>query len=111
LLIISLTVISAGVVSAQTVYITKSGQKYHTSDCRYLSHSKIAIELKEAIQNGYDACSVCNPPVSTSSTSQPLKSESKSSSAVQCAATTRAGTRCKRMTKSPNGYCWQHGGN
>ena len=31
--------------------------------------------------------------------------------AVQCSATTKAGARCKRMTKSPNGKCYQHGGN
>ncbi len=30
--------------------------------------------------------------------------------AVQCGAATKAGDRCKRMTKSPNGNCWQHGG-
>ena len=29
---------------------------------------------------------------------------------VQCSAMTKAGTRCKRMTKSPNGKCYQHGG-
>src|SRR4029078_12386978 len=93
LFIISLTVISAGAVSAQTVYITKTGQKYHTSDCRYLNHSKIAIELKEAIQNGYDACSVCQPPTSSSSSSQTVKSEIKRSNSVQCGAITKAGTR------------------
>lgn len=27
-----------------------------------------------------------------------------------CSAMTRKGTRCKRMTKSSNGKCWQHGG-
>jgi len=29
---------------------------------------------------------------------------------VQCSGITKSGTRCKRMTKSPNGKCWQHGG-
>jgi hypothetical protein len=29
---------------------------------------------------------------------------------VQCSAITKKGTRCTRMTKSPNGKCWQHGG-
>lgn len=28
----------------------------------------------------------------------------------QCSAITKKGTRCKRMTSSPNGKCWQHGG-
>ena len=31
--------------------------------------------------------------------------------AVQCSGTTKAGARCKRMTKSENGRCYQHGGN
>lgn len=30
---------------------------------------------------------------------------------VQCSGTTKAGTRCKHMTYSPNGRCYQHGGN
>ena len=46
----------------QTVYITKTGKKYHTSSCRYLSKSKIPISLKDAKANGYTPCSVCRPP-------------------------------------------------
>lgn len=33
------------------------------------------------------------------------------SGSVQCSGTTKAGNRCKRMTKSTNGRCYQHGGN
>jgi hypothetical protein len=44
-----------------TVYITKTGTKYHAEDCRSLSKSKISISRKEAITNGYDACKVCKP--------------------------------------------------
>jgi micrococcal nuclease len=46
----------------QTVYITRTGKKYHTATCRYLSRSKIATSLKDAKANGYTACSVCRPP-------------------------------------------------
>ncbi len=45
-----------------TVYITKTGSKYHTSSCRYLSKSKIPISLTTAKAQGYGPCSVCNPP-------------------------------------------------
>jgi competence protein ComEC len=45
-----------------TVYITKTGEKYHTSGCRYLSSSKIPISLKDAKARGYGPCSVCKPP-------------------------------------------------
>jgi endonuclease G len=30
---------------------------------------------------------------------------------VQCSGTAKSGERCKHMTYSPNGYCYQHGGN
>jgi competence protein ComEC len=46
----------------QTVYITKTGKKYHRATCRYLSRSKITITLKDAKANGYTPCSVCRPP-------------------------------------------------
>ena len=45
-----------------TVYITKSGEKYHLGNCSYLKSSKIAIKLKDAKAKGYTACSRCNPP-------------------------------------------------
>jgi hypothetical protein len=45
-----------------TVYITKTGSKYHRDGCRYLSKSKIAITLKQAKDSGYTPCSVCKPP-------------------------------------------------
>ena len=35
----------------------------------------------------------------------------KSSITKQCLGKTKSGNRCKRMTTSPNGYCFQHGGN
>lgn len=44
-----------------TVYITKTGAKYHSSGCRYLSKSKISISLESA-KRSYSPCSVCNPP-------------------------------------------------
>lgn len=44
-----------------TVYITKTGSKYHASGCRYLSKSKIAISKSSAQARGYTACSVCHP--------------------------------------------------
>lgn len=44
----------------QTVYITRTGSKYHRSSCRYLKYSKIPISLEKAKQN-YGPCSVCRP--------------------------------------------------
>ena len=45
----------------QTVYITRTGAKYHRGGCQYLRQSKIAIKKKDAIAQGYDACKVCHP--------------------------------------------------
>ncbi|MFB2118029.1 hypothetical protein [Parapedobacter sp. 2B3] len=44
-----------------TVYITKTGEKYHKAGCRYLSKSQIKTTKKEAVKNGYGACKVCKP--------------------------------------------------
>ncbi len=46
---------------AATVYVTKSGGKYHRSGCRYLSKSQISITLTSAKNQGYAPCSVCKP--------------------------------------------------
>ncbi|MBU3217814.1 hypothetical protein LL033_24720 (plasmid) [Clostridium estertheticum] len=47
--------------NSQMVYITKTGKKYHSAGCRYLRRSEISIKKSEAINEGYTACSVCNP--------------------------------------------------
>lgn len=47
--------------AADTVYITKTGAKYHRDGCQHLRQSKIPIERANAIAQGYDACSVCKP--------------------------------------------------
>lgn len=47
-------------------------------------------------------------PTGTNSSNSSVKGDVSVS--VQCSGTTKSGSRCKRMTKSPNGKCWQHGG-
>ena len=86
--------------AAQTVYITKTGKKYHKSTCRYLSKSSYAISLSDAKTQGYGACSVCRP---TSGDSNDYKTPS-----VQCNGITQKGHQCKRTTNDLGGYCWQH---
>lgn len=102
-----------GNIFAQTVYVTKSGKKYHKANCRSLSKSSIAISLADAKAKGYQPCKVCygksaNAPSQT--TQNKKQEEVKDSESTQCNATTKAGARCKRKTKSPNGFCKQHGG-
>jgi hypothetical protein len=40
----------------QTVYITRSGKKYHLDGCRYLAAGKTAISLRDAKAKGHTAC-------------------------------------------------------
>ncbi|WAC08954.1 MAG: thermonuclease family protein [Thermodesulfobacteriota bacterium] len=46
---------------AVTVYVTRTGAKYHREGCRYLRRSSIPISLEEA-KKRYSPCSVCSPP-------------------------------------------------
>ena len=44
-----------------TVYVTQSGEHYHTSDCYFVQNKDtVSLKLKEA-QKQYDACAYCNP--------------------------------------------------
>ena len=115
-LICSITFVSQ--CSAQTVYITKTGKKYHKEHCRYLKHSKIEITLEKAIELNYGPCSVCKPEtkISANKKSKPVSNTkslttnntTKKAVATQCTGKTKSGARCKRMTKNANGRCYQH---
>lgn len=99
------------VASSQTVYITRTGEKYHDDGCRYLSQSKIKNTLPDVLKAGYTACSVCKPAKETTTRQQvisaPTPPANKSKSA-QCTARTKSNTRCSRMTANSGGKCWQH---
>lgn len=42
-----------------TVFITRSGEKYHADGCRFLARSRISVSLAEARARGFEACGVC----------------------------------------------------
>jgi len=100
--------------TAQTVYITVSGKKYHADGCRYINKSKIAITLADAIAKGYGPCSVCNPPTTDAATTvqqSTVAVEPKSSAATtpdtgeQIVYVTRTGSKyhkagCRYLSKS-----------
>ena len=96
-------------------FITRTGEKYHEGSCAHLRSSKIPIALSEAKKRGYTACHVCHPgglvsPVADIPENVKTKTDSTANeeqTSTQCAATTKAGTRCKRAASS-NGRCWQH---
>jgi hypothetical protein len=45
----------------QTVFVTRTGKKYHRDGCQYLRQSKRKIELSSATKKGYTPCKVCRP--------------------------------------------------
>jgi len=48
-------------VESETVYITKTGKKYHKSGCSSLRRSKKAVSLREAQKIGLSLCKRCKP--------------------------------------------------
>jgi hypothetical protein len=46
----------------QTVYVTRTGKRYHREGCRHLVKSKLPITLREAKQYHYIPCKICHPP-------------------------------------------------
>jgi len=90
--------------TAQTVYITRTGEKYHSASCQYLSKSKISILLDSAKVKGYTACSVCKP----AGRITPTQGQTQPTVSRQCSGITKAGARCKRMTTDASGRCYQH---
>lgn len=92
----------------QSVYKTPSGKKYHLADCRMVNNVSEKLSISEALSSGLEPCSICHPPItSTSYISIPNKARGEGAT-VQCKGITKSGTRCKHMTSIANGYCFQH---
>lgn len=53
--------VNASQEKSYIVYITRTGEKYHRSGCRYLSQSCIQTNLNDAISDGFTPCKVCRP--------------------------------------------------
>src|SRR5690606_3186167 len=108
-------VLSVSMVIGQTVYKTPSGQKYHTATCRYVKNVSTKLTVADARKLGLSPCSQCRPDQAgqsnASSSGRGIRQgEGKGvrSTSVRCRGITKAGARCKRMTKNVNGYCFQH---
>ncbi|HEY8937021.1 MAG TPA: hypothetical protein VIM65_17460 [Cyclobacteriaceae bacterium] len=80
---------------SQTVYASDKGEKYHTADCK-LSGDANALTLDKAKKAGKGPCGICKP------------YEHFKDKLAQCTGKTVAGDRCKRMTASKSGKCYQH---
>ncbi len=123
LLFLTITLLSlfTSTIDAQTVYVTKTGTKYHEDYCSYLEYSKYFISLSKALEYGYTSCSRCKPPKKTKSAVNVVNTQptylyqntsqqptSRTTYSVRCNGITQKGYQCKRKTKNANGYCWQH---
>ncbi len=97
---------------SQTVYVTKTGSKYHIVDCSRLK-SSIEVELKDIVGK-YEPCSICKPPVlskNENNLNQEIKKSSttkKDVSSNQCQGMTKKKKQCSRKAMSGSNYCWQH---
>jgi hypothetical protein len=50
------------VAQADSVFITRSGKKYHRASCKTIQKSQVTeISREAAIARGYEACKVCQP--------------------------------------------------
>jgi hypothetical protein len=114
-LIASVALVAGQAASDPTVYITKTGAKYHRDGCSSLSRSRIPIKLSLAATT-YGACKNCRPPVRevAPAAAKPLvpvenpKAPSAPARSERCQATTKKGTQCLRKAKAGAAYCWQH---
>jgi len=105
---------SSVATTTETVYVTKTGEKYHRASCPSLARSQIPMSLAEAAAR-YGACSICKPPTLASpAEAAPPASAPKTVaqpapvSAGRCQAVTKRGSQCSRRAQAGSNYCWQH---
>ncbi|HEX7847852.1 MAG TPA: DUF5763 domain-containing protein [Chitinophagaceae bacterium] len=107
LFFVTLLSFSALLIQAQTVYKTPSGEKYHLGNCRMVKNVSDEISVDKARELGLQPCKICKP-ANIYSSGSPLNKPQGQNDTVQCKGKTKAGTRCKHMTRIANGFCFQH---
>ncbi len=83
---LAITAYAATAPGDTLVYRVGSGKKYHTMTCSQLNgKDPVEMTLEEAVKNGLEPCSKCNPPTlaSDGSTAAPSASTSAAPAAVQ----------------------------
>ena len=84
-----------------------SGKKYHTDSCRMVNNFSAAVSIEKARQLGLQPCLICRPQNIYNGSTTTAKTSGQAAT-VQCKGKTKAGTRCRHMTRIANGYCYQH---
>lgn len=93
---------------AQTVYKTPSGVKYHLSTCRMVKNVSAEISVEKARDLALTPCKICNPANIYAGNAPVIHKAQGQNTSVQCKGMTKAGNRCRHMTRIGNGYCFQH---
>lgn len=95
-------------ISAQNVYKTPSGSKYHFSTCRMVKNVSSTLSLISAQKQGLTGCKICKPPSVSGKYLSTKKKAQGTNSLSQCRGVTKIGKRCKRKTRIGNDFCFQH---
>jgi hypothetical protein len=63
LLFIAIFAVLSGNVFSQTVYISATGQHYHTLACKNVNKNSTQMQVSDALNHGYTPCKICHPPM------------------------------------------------
>lgn len=89
-------------------------KKHIETNSGYESESEVSVAPKKKKSAKSEAPATETKTATSTKTAKTAKApvkESERNSSVRCSGKMPDGTRCKRRTFSPNGMCWQHGGN
>ena len=67
----------AGKSFSQKVYITQTGQHYHTAKCKLVNKNSTALTLPQAFAAGKTPCDKCHPPTKEGGTAKKKKAVKK----------------------------------
>lgn len=98
-------------LSGQHYYKTPSGKKYHRENCRMVETVSSAVDADKIARLGLAPCKICKPPITVRQGLIPTSGTNKAvgvGAQVRCSGKTKENVRCKRETRSGNGYCFQH---
>jgi len=78
--------------------------------CKGITKAGAQCKNKTTNENGYCYAHQSQAGGSQEQPNTVQPQNTKRTTSVRCSATTKKGTQCSHMTYSPNGKCWQHGG-
>ncbi len=98
-------------VTAQNLYKTPSGRRYHLASCRMVKNVSSKVTIDDIKRFRLTPCKICKPRYYVTQSNRFSSFRNKSvgvSNTTRCKGRTKRGTRCKHKTRLANGYCFQH---